>query len=259
MANVTEEDVRLELRLRETRSGCETRTASVMRFVLRVHLFPEGHPYTRSVIGSHESLNAINLAGVQEYVAKHYVPENTTIVVVGDFKLSEGFGLLMKAWEQDLDLLMAPKDAAKYNALTTQAERDAFLDTWVVTLGEYIQEHAGQGAKKRVDCSKRVDPPMPVSQEPMRIKGQVKQETTVLVWSTPGGYCGDDVLANVSANLLTNYIYQTIVPSGTGLTTSNPSTQWVVRKPFEYAGSVYCSSSHPASTTHAGAPRREGR
>ena len=243
LANVTEKDVKLEVEIarNEKRMRDENGALGDAFRVAGSLLFPEGHPYTRSVIGSHDSLSAITLAGAQEYVAKNYIPENTTIVVVGDFKLSEGFGLLMKAWEQDLDLLMAPTDAAKYNALTSQADRDAFLDKWVVSLGEYIKTHAGQGAKKRVDCSKRVDPPMPVSQEPMRIKGQVKQETTVLVWSTPGGYCGDDVLANVSANLLTNYIYQTIVPSWDWSNDEQSiSSMGCFANPSEYAGSVYC-------------------
>jgi zinc protease len=243
LANVTEKDVKLEVEIarNEKRMRDENGALGDAFRVAGQLLYPEGHPYTRSVIGSHDSLSAITLAAANEYVAKHYVPENTTIVVVGDFKLSEGFGLLMKAWEQDLDLLMSPTDAAKFNALTSQAERNTFLDKWVATLGEYIQTHAGQGAKKRVDCSKREDPPMPVSQEALRIKGQVKKETTVLVWSTPGGYCGDDTIANIAANQLTNNIYRTIVPSWEW-SNDEQSVDGIgcFYNPSEYAGAVYC-------------------
>jgi mannose-1-phosphate guanylyltransferase len=108
-------------------------------------------------------------------------------------------------------------------------------------LGEYIKAHAGKGAKKRVDCSKRQDPPMPASQEVLRIKGQVKTETTVLVWSTPGGYCGDDTIANIAANQLSNYIYQTIVPNWQyGNEDQAVDGVGCFYNPSEYAGSVYC-------------------
>ncbi len=216
LANVTEEHVKLEVEIARNEKRMRDENAAIgdaFRVAGQL-LYPEGHPYTRSTIGSHDSLSAITLAGAQEYVAKHYIPENTTLVVVGDFKLSEGFGLLMKAWEQDLDLLMAPKDAAKYNALTSEADRKAFLDTWVASLGEYISKtNQTAGAKRRVACEGREDPPMPVSQEPMRIKGQVKKETVVLIWSAPGAYCGEDVIARQAAAQLSNYIYQTLVPS----------------------------------------------
>jgi zinc protease len=243
LANVTEKDVKLEVEIarNEKRMRDENGALGEAFRVAGELLFPEGHPYTRSVIGSHDSLSAITLEAANAYVAQHYVPEKTTIVIVGDFKLSEGFGLLLKAWEQDLDLLMAPKDASKYNSLASQDDRDAFLDDWVGSLGEYIKAHAGKGAKKRVDCSKRQDPPMPASQEVLRIKGQVKTETTVLVWSTPGGYCGDDTIANIAANQLSNYIYQTIVPSWQyGNEDQAVDGVGCFYNPSEYAGSVYC-------------------
>ena len=243
LANVTEEHVKLEVEIarNEKRMRDENGALGDAFRISGQLLYPEGHPYTRSVIGSHDSLSAIDLAGAKSYVAQHYVPEKTTIVVVGDFKLSEGFGLLMKAWEQDLDLLMAPVDAAKFNALTTQDERDAFLNTWVGSLSEYINAHAGKGAKKRVDCEKRQDPPMPASQEPLRVKGQVTTETTVVMWSTPGGYCGDDIVARIAANQLTSFIYQTIVPPAErGPGKENLETMGCFYQPYEYSGKVYC-------------------
>ncbi|MEC8191573.1 MAG: insulinase family protein [Myxococcota bacterium] len=243
LANVTEEDVKLEVEIarNEKRSRDENGALGDAFRVAGQLLYPEGHPYTRSVIGSHDSLSAITLADAKEYVEEHYVPEKTTIVVVGDFDLSEGFGLLMKAWEEDLDLLMAPEDAAAYTALTSQRERNAFLDKWIGELGEYIQANAGKGAKQRVNCQDRQPPPMPTSQEPMRIKGQVKTETTVVAWSTPGGYCGDDMIGNIAANQLTNYIYRTIVPSWE-YANDEQSIQGLgcFYNPSEYASEVYC-------------------
>ena len=82
---------------------------------------------------------------------------------------------------------------------------------------------------------------MPASQEPMRLKGQVKKETTVIAWSTPGGYCGEDIIANIAANQLTSYIAQTLVPSWDW---SNDESQinglGCFYNPSEYSSEVYC-------------------
>jgi zinc protease len=215
VANVTESDVRLEVEIarNELRMRYENAAIGTAWDKLGNLLFPEGHPYTRSTIGSHDSLNNIDLKAVQDFVKTNYVPEDTTMVVVGDFKLDEAFGILLKAFEQDLDLLMSPEDAAKYSAITDFDEQRTFLDEWVAGLGDYIRANAGQGAKQRIDCSKRATPPAPVSQEPIRVKGMVDYTTVVTAWSVPGAYCGDDMVASSAANQLTNYIYQTITPS----------------------------------------------
>ncbi|HWE42494.1 MAG TPA: pitrilysin family protein [Gemmatimonadaceae bacterium] len=46
--------------------------------------FPKGHPYSWSVIGSMEDLNAASLADVKEWFRTYYGPANATIVVAGD-------------------------------------------------------------------------------------------------------------------------------------------------------------------------------
>ena len=115
----------------------------------------------------------------------------------------------------------------------------------------------GRALRSVSTAASELIPPMPVSQEPMRIKGQVKQETTVLVWSTPGGYCGDDVLANVSANLLTNYIYQTIVPSWDWSNDEQSiNSMGCFAKPFGVRGvGVLLHRAIQQVQLHAGAPR----
>lgn len=47
-------------------------------------VFPEGHPYATSVIGSMEDLNAASLEDVQEWFETYYGPNNAVIVVAGD-------------------------------------------------------------------------------------------------------------------------------------------------------------------------------
>src|SRR5688572_787584 len=46
--------------------------------------FPKGHPYSWSVIGSLEDLNAASLEDVKEWFRTYYGPANATLVVAGD-------------------------------------------------------------------------------------------------------------------------------------------------------------------------------
>jgi predicted Zn-dependent peptidase len=48
-------------------------------------LFPEGHPYHHSTIGSMADLDAASLADVSEFFAAHYAPNNAVLTVAGDF------------------------------------------------------------------------------------------------------------------------------------------------------------------------------
>jgi zinc protease len=47
-------------------------------------LFPEGHPYRWSTIGSMEDLNAASLEDVKEWFRTHYGPNNAVLVLAGD-------------------------------------------------------------------------------------------------------------------------------------------------------------------------------
>jgi zinc protease len=48
-------------------------------------LFPKGHPYDHSVIGSMADLDAASVLDVQDFFATYYVPNNASLVVAGDF------------------------------------------------------------------------------------------------------------------------------------------------------------------------------
>ena len=66
-----------------------------------------------------------------------------------------------------------------------------------------------------VDCSKRAEPPMPsmpYTEDIPRIRGLTNTTTAVLAWSLPSGY-QDQPTMQMASSLLTNYIYQNIVPS----------------------------------------------
>jgi zinc protease len=78
--NVEREVVRNELRERN-----ETGYPSQVLSWVQSALFPEGHPYARPGIGTHESLSAITRSDVSGFVAENYRPQNMTLLVAGDF------------------------------------------------------------------------------------------------------------------------------------------------------------------------------
>lgn len=48
-------------------------------------IFPEGHPYHHSVIGSMDDLSAATLNDVKSFFSAHYAPNNAVLSIVGDF------------------------------------------------------------------------------------------------------------------------------------------------------------------------------
>ncbi len=49
--------------------------------------YPEGHPYSWSVIGSMDDLNAASMDDVQEWFKNYYGPNNAVLVLAGDIDL----------------------------------------------------------------------------------------------------------------------------------------------------------------------------
>ena len=71
----------------------ENRPYGYTSHILGKLLYPEGHPYNWTVIGSMEDLTLATLRDVHEFHQKWYRPNNATLVVAGDFDVAE-----TKAW-----------------------------------------------------------------------------------------------------------------------------------------------------------------
>ncbi len=67
----------------EKRQGDNQPYGKVLYSIL-AGVYPEGHPYATSVIGSMEDLDAANLEDVHEWFKTYYGPNNAVIVVAGD-------------------------------------------------------------------------------------------------------------------------------------------------------------------------------
>jgi zinc protease len=60
---------------------------------LAAALYPAGHPYSWTTIGSLEDLNAASMEDVQEFFRVYYAPNNASLAIVGDFDPAQ-----TKAW-----------------------------------------------------------------------------------------------------------------------------------------------------------------
>jgi predicted Zn-dependent peptidase len=82
-------DLQREVVRNERRQSVEDAPYGVLWLEMNEALYPEGHPYAHSVIGSHEDLQAATLQDVVDFFGTWYVPNNASLVVAGDFSPAE--------------------------------------------------------------------------------------------------------------------------------------------------------------------------
>lgn len=170
LEGVTEEILATEREI--VRNELRMRTENTLAYRLyelsKQRLFPEGHPYHRSGIGSHGSLDAITLADLRKFAKEHYVPAKATIVVSGDFEQAELGGLLNKVFSRDL--VFAPGSTEQRITLRKPEPRVTGVST----------------------------PPPPADRTLLRVDGPVQRDTLVLAWSLPGAYRDDEPLIELT-------------------------------------------------------------
>lgn len=69
-------------------------------YVIGKNLYPEDHPYNWQVIGSLEDLQAATLSDVKEFFKRWYVPNNTTLVIAGDFDVAQATDWVHKYFDE---------------------------------------------------------------------------------------------------------------------------------------------------------------
>ncbi len=57
--------------------------------IIQKALYPKGHPYSWSVIGDLEDLQAATISDVKEFYNDFYGPSNTTVVIAGDIEIDD--------------------------------------------------------------------------------------------------------------------------------------------------------------------------
>ena len=68
----------------ERRQSVENRPYGMVEEALFHQLFPQGHPYYASVIGSHEDIQAAKLEDIRSFFKLYYAPNNASLAIVGD-------------------------------------------------------------------------------------------------------------------------------------------------------------------------------
>lgn len=183
---IEREVVRNELRLR-----MENGYGDGFRY-LTAKLFPPGHPYARETIGTHDSLNAITLADVQQFTKTNYHPSESTIVIVGDFDLADAPKLLNNF---GIDQFNPPDKPDADIALV-------------------------ENPKPRIDTA-APEPPAPA--QPLVVKGEtvgltnvhagVDKPVMMIAWSLPAAYRDDDAQMDNAVTMLQIAMAQELFPS----------------------------------------------
>ena len=73
----------------EKRQG-DSRPGGLVQYELFGNLFPPGHPYHHTTIGSMADLDAASLADVKQWFRDKYGPNNAVLVVAGDIDRGAG-------------------------------------------------------------------------------------------------------------------------------------------------------------------------
>ena len=85
----------------ERRERIENQPYGIAAVKLPELLFPAGHPYSWSVIGSMEDLTAATHQDVEDFFRRWYGPENASLVIAGDFESGAARALVEK-WFADV-------------------------------------------------------------------------------------------------------------------------------------------------------------
>ena len=80
----------------ERRQRYENTPYGMVWKLLYEEMFPKGHPYQHTTIGSHEDLTAATLEDVKTFFKTYYAPANATLTIVGDFEPEEARALVYR-------------------------------------------------------------------------------------------------------------------------------------------------------------------
>ena len=122
----------------ERRQGLENTPYGRWFKLVVENLHPASHPYSWTVIGSHEDLTAASLDDVKEFFKQYYTPNNLSLVIAGDFDPAEAkrlveryFGGLPAGPPLDRPALWIPTlDRERIIEATDRVPQDRVYMTW---------------------------------------------------------------------------------------------------------------------------------
>ncbi|PHN06904.1 M16 family metallopeptidase [Flavilitoribacter nigricans] len=84
----------------EKRQSYDNRPYGHTSYVIDKNLYPEDHPYNWQVIGSLDDLQRATLDDVKQFFNRWYVPNNTTLVISGDFDVEQAKSWVKKYFDE---------------------------------------------------------------------------------------------------------------------------------------------------------------
>ncbi len=121
----------------EKRQNYDNRPYGHMSTVISESLYPEGHPYSWTVIGSLDDLQSATLQDVKDFYNTWYVPNNVTLVVAGDFDTAQAREWVEKYFGEIKpggDIQPIPKQAAQLSNTKKLFYEDNFARLPYLTL-----------------------------------------------------------------------------------------------------------------------------
>lgn len=84
----------------EKRQSVDNRPYGHTSYIIDKQLYPSDHPYNWQVIGSLEDLQAATLDDVKQFFRRWYVPNNTTLVIAGNFEVDQAMEWVKKYFDE---------------------------------------------------------------------------------------------------------------------------------------------------------------
>jgi zinc protease len=104
----------------ERRQSVENQPYGIVEEELFHQLFPKGHPYYASVIGSHADIQAAKLEDVKAFFKQFYAPNNASLVIVGDINKGTTRSLVEKYFGSLKRGADVPKPSVKTPPITME-------------------------------------------------------------------------------------------------------------------------------------------
>ncbi|MGI5130016.1 M16 family metallopeptidase [Pseudonocardia sp. CA-107938] len=123
----------------ERRQNRETPPYALSDEAMTQLLFPAGHPYHASIIGSHADIQAATLTDVRDFFTKYYVPNNASLAIVGDIDVTatkamieKYFGSIPRGADVPKPQVEVPRHTQEQRlTVTDQVELPAVTMGWV--------------------------------------------------------------------------------------------------------------------------------
>ena len=117
-------DLQREVVKNERRQGVDNVPYGRADETILAALYPKGHPYSWSVIGSMADLSAASVEDVSNFFKTYYAPNNATLIIAGDFVPAEAKRLVQFYFG---DIPRGPTMPARPNVAPVRLAKDTFM------------------------------------------------------------------------------------------------------------------------------------